>query len=114
MRLTQIGSWPTAVFATFALVTTTVSLVAFAPRAHADDEFYFDLLNGLDVYKQYGDQRMLQEAHKICDLFKQGANEDTANSMIASELGISTYEAYRVVTAAEFAYGCLSVKFHNQ
>ncbi|OBJ38350.1 hypothetical protein A5621_13355 [Mycobacterium colombiense] len=94
-----------------ALCATEVLLVAIAPRAHADDGFYLDLLNGGSAYKKHSQQTLLQEGRKICSaISRDGASEDNATDMVQSDLGISNDDAYRVVAAAELGLGCFSLK----
>ncbi|MGH3635107.1 MAG: DUF732 domain-containing protein [Mycobacterium sp.] len=116
MSITAMLPRLAAILAAFALFATTVPLVAVAAPAHADpgnDVFYIDLLRGLDVYNHYGDQAWLQEGHKVCSAFHRGATEDSATDMVQSDLGTSTYQAYRVVTAAELGLGCFTMKYHD-
>ena len=117
MSSTPIRPWLAAILAAFALFTTTVPLIAAAPRAQADDPgndgFYVDLLTGVDAYNQYNEQTLLQEGHKICSAIHQGASEDSATGMVQSDLGPSNYQAYRIVSAAESGLGCASLKTHG-
>ncbi|HEY2562524.1 MAG TPA: DUF732 domain-containing protein, partial [Acidimicrobiales bacterium] len=64
-------------------------------------------------YSQRGDQAWLREGHKVCDAFDRGASEDSVTNIVRSDLGTSTYQAYRVVTAAELGLGCFSLKPHD-
>jgi hypothetical protein len=116
MRINAIGPRLATVLAAFALFCATAAPLVAAAPTHDDgsrDFFYIDLLRGLDVYHQYGEQWWLQEGHKICGAFDRGVTEDSATEMVRSDLGTSTYQAYRVVTAAELGLGCFSLKSHN-
>jgi hypothetical protein len=115
MSINQIRTWLAPIHAAFAL-STTVSLIAAAPPAHADathDMFYIDLVRGLDVYNQRSDQAWLQLGYKVCGAFQRGATEDAVTEMVRSDLGTSNYQAYRVVTATELGLGCFSMKPHQ-
>jgi hypothetical protein len=108
-------TWLAPILAAFAL-STTVSLIAAAPPGHADashEIFYIDLVRGLDVYNQRSDQAWLQLGYKVCDAFQRGATEDSVTDTVQSDLGTSTYQAYRVVTATELGLGCFSMKPHK-
>lgn len=111
MSVIPMRSRLVATLAAFALCATEVLLAATAPRAHADDEFYMDLLNGGSAYKKHSQQTLLEEGRRICSAISRGgASEDNATDMVQSDLGISNDDAFRVVSAAELGLGCFSLK----
>lgn len=118
MRITPMRRWPAAMLGALAMFAATAPLVAAAPRAHAapepSDEFYLDLLNGLPVSDQFSKETLLQEGHKACGAMQHGASEDSATDMVQSDLHISNYYAYRVVSAVELGLSCFSRKTHGQ
>ena len=118
MRVVPMRRWQAAMLGALAMCAATAPLVAAAPRAYADpepsDEFYLDLISGLPVNDQFSKQTLLQEGHKACDTMKHGAPEDNVTNMVQSDLHISNYDAFRLVSSVELGLSCFSRKIHGQ
>jgi hypothetical protein len=118
MRITPTRRWQAAMLGALAIFAATAPLVTAAPRAYAtpepSDEYYLDLLSGLPVNDQFSKETLLQEGHKACGAMQHGAAEDNVTAMVQSDLHISNYDAFRLVSSAELGLSCFSRKIHGQ